>query len=401
MITPEQIKEISLKTPAKIILLVLDGLGGIPHPETGKTELETARTPDLDKLVQVSTCGLIDTVSPGITPGSAPGHLGLFGYDPTTCVIGRGVLESLGIDFDLHKMDIAARGNFCTIDKNGNVIDRRAERISTEKCIELSKLLSNIKIKGVQIIVQPVKEHRFALILRGKELSPAVSETDPQLTGVAPKQAEYLLPEAQATAGIINEFISMAREVLVNHHPANMVLLRGFAQIPEIPTMNELYQLNPAAIASYPMYRGLAKLVGMKVLNTGSSVEEEITALESNYTDHDFFFVHVKKTDSAGEDGDFDRKVKAIEEVDALIPRLVTLKPEVIVITGDHSTPAVLKGHSWHPVPVLLYSPSCRPDNITHFSEKSCISGGLGRFPARELILLMMAHAKKFTKFGA
>ncbi len=401
MITAEQIKEVSRKTPTRIVLLVLDGLGGLPHPETGKTELETAKTPNLDKLVRMSTCGLVDPVSPGITPGSAPGHLGLFGYDPTTHIIGRGVLEALGIDFDLHKTDVAARGNFCTIDEKGNVIDRRAGRISTEKCIELSNLLSGIKIKGVQVIVQPVKEHRFVLILRGTGLSPAVSETDPQLTGVPVRKAESLLPQARVTADMINEFVSAARKLLANHRPANMVLLRGFSQFPEIATMKELYQLTPAAIASYPMYRGLAKLVGMNVLNTGGSIEEELAILESNYANHDFFFVHIKKTDSAGEDGDFERKVKAIEEVDFLLPRLTALNPEVIVITGDHSTPAVLKGHSWHPVPVLLYSPSCRPDNIAHFAERTCSGGSLGRFPARELILLMMAHAGKFTKFGA
>ncbi len=401
MMTPEQVKEISLITPSKIVLLVLDGLGGMPHPQTGKTELETAQTPNLDKLVKLSSCGLIDPVSPGVTPGSAPGHLGLFGYDPTTCIIGRGVLEALGIDFPLQKGDIAARGNFCTIDENGWVTDRRAGRISTERCTELSDMLNNIKIRDAQIKILPVKEHRFVMILRGQELSPAVSETDPQQTCVAPLLVKPLLTEARKTAGIVNEFVNKSQMMLAGQHPANMILLRGFSQIPSIPTMKELYKLNPMGIASYPMYRGLAKLVGMKVLGTGSSLEDELITLENNYANHDFFFLHYKKTDSAGEDGDFDRKVRAIEEVDALLPRLIALNPDVIALTGDHSTPAVLKGHSWHPVPVLLYSPSCRPDNITHFSERSCLSGGLGRFPSRELILLMMAHAQKFTKFGA
>jgi 2,3-bisphosphoglycerate-independent phosphoglycerate mutase len=401
MITLEQIQEISLATPSKIVLLVLDGLGGLPHPKTGKTELETARTPNLDKLTKISTCGLLDPVSPGVTPGSAPGHLGLFGYDPVSCVIGRGVLEALGIDFPLRRQDVAARGNFCTIDESGRIVDRRAGRITTELCSELSGLLSQIKVKDVQIRILPVKEHRFVMILRGPGLSPAVSETDPQQTGVAAKIVEPLNKEAQQTADIINEFVNKSRMVLAGHQPANMILLRGFSQIPYIATMKELYKLDPAAIASYPMYRGLAKLVGMKVLDAGSSLEDEFTTLENNYSRHDFFFIHVKKTDSAGEDGDFDRKVQAIEEVDALMPRLIALKPDVIAFTGDHSTPAVLKGHSWHPVPVLLFSPVCRPDNITHFSERSCLGGGLGKFPARELIFHMMAHAQKFTKFGA
>jgi len=399
----ELIKQISITSPSKIVLLVIDGLGGLPHPKTGKTELEMANTPNLDKLAAKGICGLIDPVGPGITPGSTPGHLALFGYDPIEYnrKIGRGVVEALGIDFDLKPADIAARGNFCTIDKAGLVTDRRAGRISTEKCTELCKLLNEIKIEGVKLFVRPVREHRFAVVFRGEELSPEVSDSDPQQTGVAPKAVKALNPQADMTANIANEFIAQARAILAKHHPANMVLLRGFSRKPNLPTMGEVYKLKPAAIAAYPMYRGLAKLVGMQLLKTGPAITGEFDALKQNYADYDFFFLHIKGADSAGEDGDFDRKVKTIEEIDKALPALTGLEPDVIVVTSDHSTPALLKGHSWHPVPVLLYSKWCRADRVGEFSETACILGGLGRLSATQVMPLAMANALKLAKFGA
>lgn len=403
MINLDLIKQISITSPTKIVLLVIDGLGGLPHPKTGQTELETASTPNLDKLAARSTCGLIDPVGTGITPGSTPGHLALFGYDPVIFnkMIGRGVVEALGIDFDLKPGDIAARGNFCTVDKNGLVTDRRAGRISTEKCTELCRLLGGVKVEGVNLFVLPVREHRLAVVFRGEGLAAEVSDSDPQQTGVAPKDIKAKYAIARRTANIANEFLAQAKTVLAKHHPANMVLLRGFSRRPDIPTMGEVYKLNPAAIAAYPMYRGLAKLVGMKLLETGATIKEEFTTLKQNYADYDFFFLHIKGTDSAGEDGDFDRKVSVIEEVDKTLPTLTSLEPDVIVVTGDHSTPALLKGHSWHPVPVLLYSKWCRADRVGEFSEQACISGGLGRFPATQVMPLAMANALKLTKFGA
>jgi len=397
----ELIKTIAKPSPTKIVLLVIDGLGGLPNPETGRTELETANTPNLDQLAAKAICGLIDPVSPGITPGSAPGHLALFGYDPLTFTIGRGVLEAIGIDFHLDSRDIAARGNFCSVDEAGLVTDRRAGRISTEKCAELSQLLDGLVIDNAKVLVRPVKEHRFIAVFRGERLSPDISDSDPQQTGVAPRIITALNPQASRTASIANQFIAQAKATLGGHHPANMVLLRGFSQRPQFPKMGEIYKLKPAAIAGYPMYRGLAKLVGMEVLETGTSIEDEFVTLKRNYANYDFFFLHIKATDSAGEDGDFDRKVKIIEQVDAALPKLLSLKPDVIVVTGDHSTPALLKGHSWHPVPILLYSKWCRPDRVGEFSESACASGGLGRFPATQVMLLAMANALKLTKFGA
>ena len=397
----ELIKSISRSSPTKIVLLVIDGLGGLPRPETGKTELETASTPNLDKLAAKGVCGLSDPVGPGITPGSAPGHLALFGYDPVSFNIGRGVLEAMGIDFDLQPGDAAARGNFCTVDKADLITDRRAGRISTEKCAELCQLLDGLLIENVKIFVQPVREHRFIAVFRGGDLSPDVSDSDPQQLGVAPRVITALSPEADRMAGIANQFVAQAKTTLSEHLPANMVLLRGFSKQPHFPIMGEIYKLKPAAIAGYPMYRGLARLVGMKVLETGTSIEDEFKTLIQNYARYDFFFLHIKGTDSAGEDGDFDRKVKIIEQVDKTLAELMSLQPEVIVVTGDHSTPALLRGHSWHPVPVLLYSRWCRPDRVSEFSESACISGGLGRFPAIQIMPLAMANALKLTKFGA
>ena len=397
----ELIKTIARPSPTKIVLLVIDGLGGLPTPKTGKTELETANTPNLDQLAAKAICGLIDPVSPGITPGSAPGHLALFGYNPLTFTIGRGVLEAIGIDFPLEPEDIAARGNFCTVDEAGLVTDRRAGRISTEKCTDLSKLLDGLVIEEARILVRPVKEHRFIAVFRGRGLYPDISDSDPQQTGVAPRVITALNPQADKTASIANQFIAQAKAILGEHHPANMVLLRGFSRRPQFPQMGEVYKLKPAAIAGYPMYRGLAKLVGMEVLETGASVEDEFATLKRNYANYDFFFLHIKATDSAGEDGDFDRKVRIIEQIDAALPQLLSLKPDVIVVTGDHSTPALLKGHSWHPVPILLYSKWCRPDRVGEFSESACAAGGLGRFSATQVMLLAMANALKLTKFGA
>jgi len=383
------------------VLLVIDGLGGLPHPQTGKTELETANTPNLDQLATKGICGLIDPVSPGITPGSSPAHLALFGYNPVSFNIGRGVLEAIGIDFNLEPGDIATRGNFCTLDETGLVTDRRAGRISTRKCIELCHLLDGLVIDEAKLFVCPVREHRFVVIFRGDALASEVSDSDPQQTGVSPKTVTAVSPEADRMASIASQFIAQAKTILAEHYPANMVLLRGFSQRPSFPTMGEVYKLKPVAIASYPMYRGIANLVGMEVLDTGSSIEDEFATLKQNYANYDFFFLHIKETDTAGEDSDFDRKVGVIEQVDTALSNLMSMEPDVIVVTGDHSTPALLGGHSWHPVPILLYSKWCRPDRISEFSESACIFGGLGRFPATQVMPLAMANALKLNKFGA
>ena len=398
-------KKISHVSPSKIVLLVIDGVGGLPHPKTGKTELESAEKPNLNNVAKESLCGLIDLISPGITPGSAPGHLAIFGYDPVKYNIGRGIIEALGIDLELKPEDIAARGNFCTVDSKGIITDRRAGRISTEKNAELCQLLNKIDVNGAEISVVPVKEHRFVFILRGEGLSPELADSDPQQVGLAPKKIEALLPQAQRTAGIANEFVSQAKRLLRstrNDIPsANMVLMRGFSQRPDIPSIPEIYKLKPAAIAVYPMYRGLASLAGMEVLPTGNSITDQLESLRQHYGDYDFFFVHFKSTDSRGEDGDFKAKVQAIEELDNALPSLLSLNPDVLIITGDHSTPATLARHTWHPVPFILRSRWCRPDNVTEFSEQACLAGGMGRFPAIEIMPLAMANALKLDKFGA
>lgn len=397
----ELIKEIAVPSPSKIVLMIIDGLGGLPDPQTGKTEMETASLPNFDRLAAGGICGMTDPVGPGITPGSSVGHLALFGYDPLKYNIGRGILEAVGIDFELQPGDIAARGNFCTLDDNGVITDRRAGRVSSEKAAELCRLLSGRTIDDVKVLVSPVREHRFVAVFRGSGLAPEAGDSDPQQLDVPPKPVTALEPRAEKLAGTANRFAGMARQKLAAHYPANMVLLRGFSVHPDFPSMSEIYRLNPAAVASYPMYRGLAKLVGMEVLKTGEGMEDEFVTLRGYYADYDFFFLHLKGTDSAGEDGDFARKISVLEQIDHLIPELLQLQPDVIVVAGDHSTPAVLKGHSWHPVPLLLHSRWCRPDGAASFSETACAAGGLGRFPATRVMPLAMANALKLAKFGA
>ena len=345
--------------------------------------------------------GRLLPVAPGITPGSGPGHLGLFGYDPLRYPVGRGVLEALGIDFELQRGDVAARGNFCSVDAQGRITDRRAGRISTEVCVRLVERLREIRLEGVQVLVEPVKEHRFVLVLRGADLSGRLSETDPQQLGVPPLRVSAMVPEAERTAGLVNAFVEAARPLLRDAAPANMLLLRGFDQLPHLPLFPETFGLRAAAVAAYPMYRGLARLVGMDVLKTGGTFTEEIDTLEQQWENYDFFFLHYKDTDKAGEDGDFAAKVAALERFDALLPRVIALKPDVLAVSGDHATPAILKGHGWQGVPALLASEYCGADLVSRFSERDCASGSLGVLPAQDLMPLIMANALRFTKYGA
>ncbi|MFO7655105.1 MAG: 2,3-bisphosphoglycerate-independent phosphoglycerate mutase [Candidatus Krumholzibacteriia bacterium] len=393
-----------LVTPndAKIVLLVMDGLGGLPREDGGPTELEAARTPNLDDLARRGECGLQAPIATGITPGSGPAHLALFGYDPLRYVVGRGVLSALGIDFDLQPDDVAARGNFCTIGPDGKITDRRAGRIPTELGRELCARLREIDLPGAELFVQAEKEYRFVLVLRGENLSGEIADTDPQQVGEEVLTPEPLAEQARGTANIVDRFQRQARQVLEDQDQANGVMLRGFAQLPDWPGFGEVFGVRPAAIATYPMYRGVSRLLGMQVLETGQTFEDEFQVLEDHWNDHDFFYLHIKPTDSAGEDGDFDRKVSVIEQVDALVPRLMGLDPDVVVVTGDHSTPAVMKYHSWHPVPVLIWSRFARPDGVTNFGERPCLGGSLGvHLPAAHLMPLALAHARKLDKFGA
>ncbi len=392
--------------PGKIVLLVADGLGGLPHPRTGLSELETARTPNLDALAREGMCGLTIPVAPGVTPGSGPGHLALFGYDPVRYNIGRGVLEAVGIDFDLRPSDVAARGNFCTVDAAGAITDRRAGRVPTEVSAKLIEKLRGIALPGVEVILEPVREHRFVLVLRGEGLSEAVTETDPQQLGVPPLEVRPASddPAAQRTAKLLNDWLARARELLRDDAPANMLLLRGFATYPNLPQLADHFRLRAAAIAAYPMYRGLAKLAGMTALSLPgkeATFDDEIAALREHYDQFDFFFIHYKKTDAAGEDGDFDGKVAALEELDAALPALTALDPDAFMVAGDHSTPAVMAAHSWHPVPFVMRARLVRHDDVAAFNERACARGLLGTFPACEALPLAMAHAGRFTKFGA
>lgn len=399
----EILKELILKNNQKIIFLTMDGLGGHSTSENSKTELETAFTPNLDRYVGEGICGLLDPVSPGITPGSGPGHLALFGYDPLEFIIGRGVLSALGIDFELTGRDIPARLNFCTIDSNGVVTDRRAGRISTELNRKLcGKIRNDVKLSdGIRFFLETESEHRAVFILRGDNLGGNILDTDPQKEGEKPREPVGTDEASRRTVKYVKEFLSQVSTILRDEHPANMILARGFAKFDPLPTMEERYGLRSLAIAQYPMYRGLARLVGMKVPQKPETYEDMWSQLKDNYQEYDFFFVHFKKTDSYGEDGNFDAKVKMIETVDQWSKKLWELNPDVIVVTGDHSTPSLLKSHSWHPVPTLLWAKYCRPDEVTTFGERYCREGNMGRMAMKHLIFLSLANAQRLKKFGA
>jgi 2,3-bisphosphoglycerate-independent phosphoglycerate mutase len=397
----EFLKELIIPADTKIAMIIMDGLGGLPLEEGGKTELETARTPNLDALATKSALGLTIPLAPGITVESGPGHLGIFGYDPIQYRIGRGVLEAVGLGLNLGPNDVAARGNFCSVDAAGVVTDRRAGRIPTDASKELAKLLTTT-IDGVEFLVETVKEHRLAIVIRGEGLGAAIAGTDPLKNGKLPSPLRALNAASERTAQVVNKFIERSKRVLADKRPANMILVRGFDHYPNLPSFTEVYGLHAGAIAINPTYRGIAQLVGMQPLKVdGATVADEFTALEKNWNDYDFIYLHVKNTDIAGEDGDFARKVSIIEEVDALIPRLMALKPDVVIVSGDHSTPAALKGHSWHPVPTLLYSQNVRADRMTEFGETACAQGNLGTLPAKDIMPIALANAHRIEKFSA
>jgi len=391
------------QTPSRILMLVMDGLGDLPRYGDGLTPLAAASKPHLDLLAKDGCCGRFDPVGPGITPGSGPGHLGLFGYDPTEYEIGRGVLSAVGIDFALQHGDVAARFNFCTLDAQGNISDRRAGRISTEENRRLVARLREIRQpRGAEIFVETEAEHRGALIVRGAKLGHRLSDTDPQHTGVPPLEVGALDAAARPTAKIVAAFVEAAREALAGEEKANGILLRGFDSLPKIPSLAERFRLRPVCIATYPMYRGLARLVGMDMASAPPALSDFPAAVRAARESHDFLFVHVKYTDKAGEDGDFGRKTAVVEEVDRLLPDLLGDGFEVVVVTADHSTPVAHKAHSWHPVPAILWAPGrVFRDQVAAFSETACVGGGLGRMPLRFLIAEALAAAGKLAKFGA
>src|SRR5437868_10733739 len=395
------IRELREDNGSKIVLLVADGLGGLPLEPGGKTELESARTPNLDTLTREGVCGLSTPVLPGITPGSGPGHLGLFGYDPLQHRIGRGILEALGINFAVGPRDVAARGNFCTVDDAGLIGDRRAGRPATERCVAMCRKLQQIRLPGVEVFVEPVREHRFVVVFRGDNLGDAVNDTDPQMTGHKPLEAKGADANSENTARGANRFVVEAAKILKGEAPTNMVTLRGFARYPKIDTMQEVYGVKPVAIAVYPMYRGLARLVGMHVADAGATLADQVETLRKLWSQYDFFFLHYKYTDSTGEDGNFAAKVEMIERLDNELPKIRALNPDVLIVTGDHSTPSKLRSHSWHPVPTLLCSKTCRPDPVTEFGESYCLRGGLGQFQAMYLMPMALAHAGRLGKYGA
>ncbi|MEM9185728.1 MAG: 2,3-bisphosphoglycerate-independent phosphoglycerate mutase [Planctomycetota bacterium] len=401
MDTHALIKPLLHKNESKIVMFVADGLGGLPQSPGGMTELETAKTPHLDKLATEGVLGSSIPVAPGIAPGSGPGHLGLFGFDPVKFMIGRGALEATGIGFKLQPGDVAIRANFCTIDKQDNIVDRRAGRLPTDESAPIAESLRSIELPGIELFVEPVKEHRFVIVLRGEGLGGAVADTDPQATGVTALEPRALEPGSEKTAKMLTKFLKAAHHHLKDQPKANFCTLRGITNPPSIQTYEQVYGLRAAAIAVYPMYKGLAQLVGMDVIGAAQTLDDQVQVLKEKWDAYDFFFIHFKYTDSTGEDGDFDAKVKRTEEFDAAVPRIMELAPDVFIATGDHSTPAMLASHSWHPVPTLLWAKNCRCDGATSFGERECLTGGLGQFEAKHLMTLALANAGRLAKFGA
>lgn len=394
------IRRLSQPADTKVILCVLDGLGGVPGPR-GRTELEEANTVYLDRMAEAGSLGRTLPVGYGITPGSGPGHIGLFSYDPLEYEIGRGALETTGIGFDMGPNDLAARGNLCDLDADGRITDRRAGRLPTEETAKLCEALREIVLPGVEVFVEPVQEQRFVLILRGEGLSEAITESDTQREGVPPHEVVATSAEGEQTAALVREWVTRAGEILGGRERGNGVLLRGWSKRPDMPPFPELWKLRAAAVTVYPMYRGVAKLCGMDAIEGAHSFEEEVELVRQHWDDYDFFFVHFKYTDSAGEDGDFRRKVDAISDFDALLPGLLDLQPNVMVITGDHSTPATMAAHSWHPVPLLLWGDNVRRDHMHQFSEPNCAMGEIGTILAKEVLPIAFAHAGRLAKYGA
>ena len=398
----EFFKKSIIPAQTKIVLLIMDGLGGLPLEPGGRTELETARTPNLDALASQSVLGLSQPAGLGITVGSGPGHIAIFGYDPFEHEIGRGALEAMGVDFELGPDDLAARGNFCTVDADGLITDRRAGRLPTEESRKLVELLRTIKIDDAECFIEPVKEHRFAFVMRSPGLGDALSDSDPLKAGSPTLSVRALNSESEKSARLLNQYIESARRLLADKQPANMITLRGFNKSPSLPSYSEMFGLHAAAIAVNGMYRGVARLAGMEVLKVdGVTPADEFSVLEKHWQNFDFFYVHIKQTDICGELGDFAGKVRVIEEVDGLIPRLMALNPDVVIVGGDHSTPAVLKAHSWHPIPTLIYSKYVRPDGIAEFGERACARGSLGVLPAKHFIPIALANAWRVAKYGA
>jgi 2,3-bisphosphoglycerate-independent phosphoglycerate mutase len=406
MTTIELCDELALKEGGRILLMVLDGLGGLAGREDGSTELRVACTPNLDRIARESSCGLLELIGPGITPGSGPGHLALFGYDPVQFRIGRGILSALGVDFPLNEGDVAARVNFATADDSGRIVDRRAGRIGTDINRRLcERLQEKITIQSdTRLFIRTVSEHRAVLVIRGDGLGGDVADTDPQETGIRPHEPTPHTDESRETAQIAVDFIRQAGEILAQEDQANTVLLRGFDRYRALPSLSSRLRLQGLCIARYPMYRGVSRLLGMDVAPRPENLEESLDLLESAFRaddEHDLFFVHFKDTDKKGEDSDFPGKVRAIERFDAVIPSVLQLDPHVLVVTGDHSTPSSMGAHSWHPVPILIRSRSARQDDVTRFDEVACAAGVLGMRRGIDVMPLAMAHAGRLRKFGA
>ena len=379
--------------------MVVDGLGGMADERQG-TELEDASTPHLDDLAAGGVTGLLEPVGPGITPGSGPGHLALFGYDPVRFVLGRGALSAAGLGVPLHPGDVAARGNLCTLDAEGTVVDRRAGRISDEEGRRVVARLDE-EVAGAEFHHE--KGHRVLVVFRGDGPRPPDRRHGP----AGDRRPAAGPPSPRSGGGGHRRRSSSAtleevRRVLADEPAANGLLLRGFDTQRALPSFRERTGMRAAAVAVYPMYRGIAALLGFDVLGPPADLSEQVRLLEKHREDADLFFVHVKDADAAGEDGDRAAKIAAIERVDdAILDLIAAADPGVVAVTGDHATPSQMAAHSWHPVPVLVHGPRCGRDETDRFGERWCRAGGLGTRPSTDLLPILMANAGHLAKYGA
>jgi len=404
------------KSKAKALLLICDGLGDRPSIE-GKTPLQAANTPYLDEISKEGINGLMDTISPGIVPGSDTAHLAILGYDPYKYYPGRGVFEALGADMELCEGDVAFRANFATVDDKMRIIDRRAGRKGSK---DLAEALNGLEIDHTKIKFTNTTEHRCALVLKGENLSKAVSDVDTHEAGSEVKKCVPLEEGEKElkTANIVNEFVSQSYDILNEHPvnkerrergelPANIILLRGAGSYGEVSAMKDRFGFGAACIAGASLYKGVAKYLGMVVVpvegatgiadtNLNNKAEATLHALEK----HDFVFLHVKATDSMGHDGDFEGKKYMISRIDKELVARIKDVDAYITVTADHSTPVSIKRHSSDPVPIVIKGEGVRKDGITKFDEVSAASGGLGRIRGVDLMPILSDFMGFYTMFG-
>ncbi|MDD3408250.1 MAG: 2,3-bisphosphoglycerate-independent phosphoglycerate mutase [Methanobacteriaceae archaeon] len=411
----------------KGIILVMDGMGDRPLKELdNQTPLQAANTPNMDKMAECGITGIMDSIRPGIIPGSDTAHLSILGYDPYEVYTGRGPFEASGVGLDVIPGDIAFRCNFSTADENGIITDRRAGRIR-EGTKDIVDVLNTMVIKGyedIQIIFKESTGHRAVLVLRGEGLSDKVTDADPKVEGKKPKIVESTdgSEEAKRTADLLNKIVEKSYEMVKNHPvnigrmeenkpPANIIIPRGAGAVPKVEHINEKYEVNSACIAETGLFMGIGRFAGMDIIEMDDVTGGVDTNLDNiidtiinqvNNTDHNFFLINIDGADEAGHDGNAIQKKEFIEKVDKIVmSKLLNLKNVVLFLTADHSTPISVMNHSGDPVPVIINSPEVRVDDVKEYNEFAVAKGGLCRIRGSDVMNIVMDLMNNSHKFGA